>query len=245
MNDNYIAVIDSGVGGLSVLSELVKSAPNNNYIYFGDNSNAPYGNKSERKLKEITIKNLDLLLSYNLKAIVLACNTLSVTLLSFVEGYSGLPTFGVFPPVEKYLMKGERVLLLSTMLTSKKFMPSERLHVLGLKRLALDLEYNKFNARAIDLQSNLLDSVGYFVNKKGYYDRVVLGCTHYEFIKNKIYDHFCPRKISSGIEFTTKNVKNFLSSDKSLVKHKENQVLFVGDTAQENKNFWVCSGREW
>ena len=62
MNDNYIAVIDSGVGGLSVLSELVKSAPNNNYIYFGDNSNAPYGNKSERQLKEITIKNLDLML---------------------------------------------------------------------------------------------------------------------------------------------------------------------------------------
>ncbi len=244
MDDYYIAVLDSGIGGLSVLSSLVRSAPCYNYIYLGDNLNAPYGNKSVNQLKELTAKNIDLLLKYKIKALVVACNTLSVNVLPFIGQYSGVATFGIFPPVEKYLVRGEKVLLLSTVLTAKRFTPNQRLHVLGLKSLVADLEYNMFNAHAIDINANLLNSEGFFVNKKGHYDRVILGCTHFEFLKNEIYDHLCPQYISSGINFTTKNVTAYLENCKSLVKHKQSNILFIGNCAEINKNFWVLGGQK-
>ena len=58
MKDGFICVIDSGIGGLAVLKELIKKAPTEKYLYFGDNLNAPYGNKSKRRLWELTLNNL-------------------------------------------------------------------------------------------------------------------------------------------------------------------------------------------
>ena len=78
MNNQYIAVIDSGIGGISVLRELIKSFPCEKFLYFGDNKNTPYGNKSKRDLLNLAIHNINILKSYPIKAIVLACNTLSV-----------------------------------------------------------------------------------------------------------------------------------------------------------------------
>ena len=84
MNNDYIAVLDSGIGGISVLNELLKLMPNQNFIYFGDNKNAPYGSKNLKTLLELTKSNLDYLTSsFNLKGLVLGCNTLSVNFLSF------------------------------------------------------------------------------------------------------------------------------------------------------------------
>ena len=70
-----IAVIDSGVGGISVLRELVSLMPNENYIYFGDSKNAPYGTRAKEEVLDITRKNLELLRTIGIKALVIACNT--------------------------------------------------------------------------------------------------------------------------------------------------------------------------
>ena len=64
MNDGYIAILDSGIGGVSVLLELIKLLPNERYLYFGDNHNAPYGNKSLSQLLRITEKNIDYIKQY-------------------------------------------------------------------------------------------------------------------------------------------------------------------------------------
>ena len=70
-----IAVIDSGVGGISVLRELVRIMPRENYIYFGDSKNAPYGSKSKGEVLSLTRKNLAYLQERGIKALVIACNT--------------------------------------------------------------------------------------------------------------------------------------------------------------------------
>ena len=70
-----IAVIDSGVGGISVLRELCALMPNENFIYFGDSENAPYGTKSREEVLAITKKNLEWLERRGIKALVIACNT--------------------------------------------------------------------------------------------------------------------------------------------------------------------------
>ena len=80
MNDGYIAILDSGIGGISVLLELIKLLPNERYLYFGDNHNAPYGNKSLSQLLRITEKNIDYIKQYKIKALIFACNTLFKTI---------------------------------------------------------------------------------------------------------------------------------------------------------------------
>ena len=69
-----VAVFDSGLGGISVLKELIRLMPQENYLYFGDSHNAPYGVKSTEEVLALTLKNIDFLLAQGAKAIVLACN---------------------------------------------------------------------------------------------------------------------------------------------------------------------------
>ena len=108
MDNRFIAVLDSGVGGLSVLCALQKKFPFERFLYFGDNGNAPYGSRSIRNLLSITIKNIDYIKSYGLKAIVVACNTLSVNIIYNIREYSNLPVFGIFPPVERCVAENKK-----------------------------------------------------------------------------------------------------------------------------------------
>ena len=77
MKDRYIGVFDSGIGGVTVLSEIIKLLPYENYIYYSDSLNNPYGNIDDDKLFEITCNIMDYFVSKNCKAVVIACNTAS------------------------------------------------------------------------------------------------------------------------------------------------------------------------
>ena len=92
-----IAVIDSGVGGISVLKELIALLPEENFLFFGDEANAPYGTKSREEVCSITVNNVKRLIEdYNIKAAVIACNTAtgaSVTVLRDI--YPEIPIIGI------------------------------------------------------------------------------------------------------------------------------------------------------
>lgn len=242
MTDSFIAVLDSGIGGISILKPLTNALPEKRFLYFGDNSNAPYGNKCKKELFEITAKNIDYLKQYNIESIVLGCNTLSVNLLDEIKDYAKLPVFGVFPPIDKISSLNEKTLLLATCATADKYKGVKGLDVVGFKNLANEIENKAFSLDEIDFESNLGSISGCFINKKGCYDTIILGCTHYLFIKNKIHDHFCPRKIISGNDFTLKTLINFYSNQKKQVKHLQNGVLFVGNNAKFNEKFFLSSG---
>lgn len=244
MTDGYIAVLDSGIGGLFVLKELIRTMPNERYLYFGDSLNAPYGNKSLSQLKEITERNVDRVKSYGIKMLVLGCNTLSTNLRREISDYSGVPTFCVYPPIEYALTLGGKVLLLATLRTAEKYRGLKGLDVVGLKNLAYDVEYNMYNARAIDVEINLSQyASGSFMNLKGYYNTVILGCTHYNFVKNEILDHFQPQNIISGEKFTAKQISKYLQSDKSLVNNKRFELKFLSDCEKIYQKISVNGGQ--
>ena len=73
--EDRIAVFDSGVGGISVLRELIRLCPGENYLYFGDSANAPYGEKTTQQVRELTLQAAEDLLQQRVKALVIACNT--------------------------------------------------------------------------------------------------------------------------------------------------------------------------
>lgn len=225
MRKEYVLVLDSGIGGLSVLKELVKERLNVNYIYFGDNDNAPYGNKSKEELLKLTLNNYELVKKYKPVCIVLACNTLTVNLRGRIEDCLKIPVFGVSPEIKDFK---EKTLLLATPLTCKNYLASNNLIVYPLENLAKDIEDNFSKLNAINLRNHIP------INKGRFY-RVILGCTHYELIKNQIFNHLKPQIISSGTENCVLQVKEFILNTKSLVKYKQNRILFVGKNAEKNK----------
>lgn len=260
MKKRFIAVIDSGIGGLSLLKELVKAMPNEQFLYYGDNRNAPYGNKTKRELLSLVI---DVILSvkrYNVKAIVFGCNTISLTILDEVSKiFNDIKFFGVFPPVESHILSNKSVLLLCTENSARHYKQSQNLTILPLSNLAKDIENNAINLDNIDIKKHVeraIISNSFILNEeltteqsflttkklqtlfdhpKGAFEVVVLGCTHYFFVKNKIFNHFQPQEIFGGEKLTSKMVKEFLVNSKSLEKHLQNTILFIGENAKNNK----------
>lgn len=248
MREGYIAVLDSGVGGLSVLGEMIELMPNERYLYFGDNENAPYGNRTKMDLVSITLKNLDAIMRYKLKAIVVGCNTISTTILKLVADYSGVPTFGVFPPIEKAVKESNSVLLLSTVRTALEFKNTKNISILGLADLAKQIENNVGDLSKVDFAKSINNPNNVFFsnshNKNSRYDTVILGCTHYFFVKNKILDHFRPQNLISGTPFTAGAVFRYLKSVKSIEKNNRFSIKFIGNSAYFNEQFFKKSGQD-
>lgn len=231
MIDKAIAVIDSGIGGLSVLKKLLEALPEENFLYFGDNGNAPYGNKGERELLKIASENLSFISSFNIKALVVACNTLSLTVFDNIKEMIEVPVYGVFPPVERAQTSGESTLLLATERTADRYSRYENVTVLGLKNLVEEIEKNPAELGKIDIGKHV-------PAKYAGYHTVIFGCTHYFFVKSKIIDHLKPHIIIDGADLTVQKLKYDLKNAKSSVNSLRNRVSFVGKFRKENESFW-------
>lgn len=96
--EGNIGVFDSGIGGVTVLKEIVKILPKENYIYYSDSKNNPYGDREEKELLKICENIVQFLLSKNCKAIVIACNTASAKAVQYLrEKYKEIPFIAIEP----------------------------------------------------------------------------------------------------------------------------------------------------
>ena len=98
MDDRPIGIFDSGVGGLTVAAQLMKQLPNENLVYFGDTARLPYGSKSRETVTRFSLQNVRFLLTQNVKAVVVACNTASSNSREAMQAAFDLPIFGVVEP---------------------------------------------------------------------------------------------------------------------------------------------------
>jgi len=232
MNKDFIGVLDSGIGGLNLLKELVISFPNENFIYFGDNNNAPYGTRTNYDLLSLTVNNIEKLKSFNLKLIVLACNTLSVNVLSDLKDiFSNVNIIGIYPPIESQVIQGKKTLLLATDRTAENYLNLKNVDSVGLTWLVKKIERNPFDLSEIDvnqfLPKNLFD-----------YDTIILGCTHFIYLKNEFLKILTTQKMVDGTKNTVLQVKKFIASSKSPEKTYRNKVLFFGENSLFNKIVW-------
>ena len=98
---DYIAVFDSGVGGISVLRELVRVMPGENYLYFGDSANAPYGTKQPEQVRALTLAAAQQLICRGIKALVIACNTATAAAIDMLRQiYPDMIIVGIEPAVK-------------------------------------------------------------------------------------------------------------------------------------------------
>ena len=189
-----IGFLDSGVGGLSVMREAIKLMPNENYIYFGDSKNAPYGVKSRDEIRELTFNSVKFLLDKGAKGIVVACNTAtSAAVADLRKMYPELPLVGIEPAIKPAVELGKpgKILMLATPMTVKQ------------EKFKLLLDKYKDRGEIVPIpcpglmefiEQGVLDNdelEDYLREKILVYgvdeiSSIVLGCTHYPFIADTI-----------------------------------------------------------
>lgn len=193
-----IGIFDSGVGGISVLRAIVKELPNENILYYGDSAYAPYGTKTVREIQERCLKIADYLLGKGAKALVVACNSATSAAIDMLrEKYTDIPVIGIEPalkPAVESVDKG-RIMVLATPMTirEKKFKRlldkySKEMDILPISCPGL-MEYVEAGITSgEELNAYLNNLLGEYMDKK--IDAVVLGCTHYPFLKPAFREFF-------------------------------------------------------
>ncbi|MCI9077935.1 MAG: glutamate racemase [Lachnospiraceae bacterium] len=242
-----IGVFDSGVGGISVLRELVKQMPEEDYIYFGDSVHAPYGTKPLEEVRQLTINNICFLLESGAKSIVVACNTAtSAAVAQLREMYPDVPLVGIEPAIKPAVMYKENscVVVMATPMTLKQKKFQNLMHQyedmadivpLPCPGLMEFVERGILEGKELTMYlENLLGSVS---NKK--INSVVLGCTHYPFVKDVIQKIAGENVIIfDGGEGTAREMKRRLTEAGLLNQSgKKGKVRFINslDTDDELK----------
>ena len=202
-SDGFVGVFDSGVGGISVLRALVDVLPHEDFRFFGDSANAPYGEKTEGQVLDLSREIVERFLSEGAKAIVIACNTAtSAAAATLRSEHRDVPIVGIEPalkPAALALPHG-RVLVMATEVTLRldKYHELARTwegecEVVPVPCPGLAARIERGDLDAPDLALMLEKLVGPYAAGA---DAVVLGCTHYPFVRRQI-----ARVVGPGVRF--------------------------------------------
>ena len=186
--EQYIAVFDSGVGGISVLRELMAQLPGEHFLYFGDSANAPYGVRSRQEVCDLTLSAAEYLMTQGIKALVVACNTATSAAIETLRSrYPDTVIIGIEPALKVAADRfpGGNIGILATPMTlrEEKFAAllekcgkSCRCTCIPAPGLAELVEQGKEDSEEAEaLLRPLLEPL------RGKLDALVLGCTHYPF----------------------------------------------------------------
>ena len=190
-----IGVFDSGIGGINVLSCLIEKYPKNQYIYFGDTINLPYGDKNSHELMKLACKAIDFLISKNVDIIIIACGTISSTCFRDLKKKYDIPLYDILSPTIKYLeactLNKIGVIATKRTIESNIFnLPNKKILMKSMPSLVPIIENNDIKEK----QEEIIKELMIFKN----YDLLVLGCTHYPLINNLINDKLHLKTLDMG-----------------------------------------------
>lgn len=215
-----IGFFDSGIGGITVLYDTLKMLPNEDYIYYADTQNVPYGPKPKEEVKEYIFNAIEFIIDQRVKAIVIACNTATSVAIEDLRTKYNIPIIGmepaVKPAVEKNKDASKRILVTATALTLKEeklqnlITKLDNEHIVdllplpGLVRFAEKFEFSE------EIVLPYLEEELYKYDLDNY-GTIVLGCTHFSFYKD-IFRKILPSNtdIIDGNLGTVKNLKRIL-----------------------------------
>ena len=189
-----IGVLDSGLGGLSVLREAIKIMPNENFIYYGDSRNAPYGVKSSEQVKKLTFDVVEYLLGRGVKGIMVACNTATSAAVAELRiKYTDIPIVGIEPALKPAAnsSKEGKILVMATPMTLKevkfhklldRYRDMREIEPVPCGGLMEYVEQGILEGEELD--AYLREKLEPFMDTK--ISSIVLGCTHYPFVRSAI-----------------------------------------------------------
>lgn len=222
-----IGIFDSGLGGLSVLKTAVKMLPNENFIYYGDSKNAPYGTKSKEEVLELSIRICDFLVNKGVKAIVVACNTATSAAINELRDLYDIPIIGMEPAIKPAVEDncGGDIAVMATPMTLKekkfenlinKVSGSVKIYRIPAPKVVELVELGKADSKEMD------ELVTHYFSQLPLHkiESVVLGCTHFIFIKKSVLKLFEHIKLYDGNKGTVdqliRKVKTSSASKASL-----------------------------
>ncbi len=211
-----IGVFDSGIGGLTVLDELCKVLPNEDYLFYADSLNNPYGEKSDELLYDITSNIVDYLISNGCKIIVIACNTATTRCIKYLrDKYKNISFIGTEPAIKVACDRGyKNILVMATpatigsertsILVNENKKDYENIYLVPCEGLANAIEVLD-TVRQEEIISNIFEE---YRDKK--IDAIVLGCTHYPHIKELISKYFVDAQLLDGSNGVARECKRQL-----------------------------------
>ncbi|MEI7904574.1 MAG: glutamate racemase [Candidatus Firestonebacteria bacterium] len=219
-NERAIGIFDSGLGGLSVMKEVIARLPQENIVYLGDTKHVPYGSKSKSTVTRLSTQNIEQLLKKNVKLIVIACNTSSALSLPALKKIFTVPLIGVVVPGAKAgsaLTKNGRIGVIGTRGTVESGAYVKAIHKfnprLKVFSKACPLFVPLVEEGWLDNTVTSLVSREYLAGfKKEGIDSLVLGCTHYPFLKDSIQKVLKGVKLVDSATETAKTVAGELAS---------------------------------
>lgn len=240
--ENPIAVFDSGVGGISVLRELIRIMPNEDFVYFGDSKNAPYGVKDKDEVRRLTVDCAENLFSQGAKGLVVACNTATSAAVRVLrEMYPYIPIVGIEPAVKPAVlfMEYPRVLVMATPMTIRedkfhrlmeRYEKEAQIIPLPCPGLMDFIERGDLDGE--DLHKYLEDLLYSYSDNQ--VDAAVLGCTHYPFARKQIQRVLGDKvKIFDGGEGTAREMRRRLE-EKGLLRGEPKQGAIVFENSLED-----------
>ncbi|MGN1348021.1 MAG: glutamate racemase [Acutalibacteraceae bacterium] len=258
MNNNKpIGIFDSGLGGLTVVKSILDLMPEENIIYFGDTAHVPYGTRSREQITEYVMNDVRFLSGFDIKAIVIACNTADSVARNRVEEKYPLPVFGAVEPAAREaaaVTKNNRIGVIATDAT--------------VQSLAYEKAITRFNSDAVVISEACpllvpLIENGRFLkgdivteNVVGEYleimkaeniDTLVLGCTHYPLLTDIIRAQMPKINIVSSSEAAAKRLKEMLEKNnmRNCCSEAGEMRLFVSDKAYDfEKHAEMFMGRK-
>lgn len=241
MNNLPIGVFDSGLGGLTVAKAILNLLPQESIYYFGDLAHLPYGNKSAKSVKKIALQCVDFLLNQKIKLLVVACNTATSIALEEIVKKVDIPVIGVINPGAKAGVKASLNYKVGVIGTTRTVQSNAYLQaILNLHSqfivfqkatplLVPFIEEGWIEHPSFDLV--LKEYLSFFDLKE--IDTLVLGCTHYPLIKEKIKALKPSLNIVDSAHATALSVQEALQSLK-LFQNQNKQVLriFASDISE-------------
>lgn len=229
MDDRPIGVFDSGTGGISVLRNLIRQLPGEDFIYYGDDKNAPYGTKPEEQILKLARKDVAFLLDRNVKAIVIACNTATSAAAKTLRSEMEMPIIGMEPALKpaQLARKGGYIAVLATPATLRQRKFTELMKLYGDHAVPLPCPGLMEFAQRGETQGERLDSFladAFRDILKLRPESAVLGCTHYVFMKQAISKALGGIPLYDGNEGTARQLKRVLEQRRMLSSRSAGSV---------------------
>lgn len=232
-NNKPIGIFDSGIGGTSIWAEIHHLLPNEKTIYLADSKNAPYGQKTQEEIIELSKKNTEFLLENNCKLIIVACNTATTNAIKVLRATYDIPFIGIEPAIKPAALhsKTQKIGILATQgtLNSELFHQTVALYsdVKVVEQIGFDLvtliENGEMHSKRMTqlLNDYLLPMVAQDI------DYLVLGCTHYPYLIPQI-KKIIPKniKIIDSGEAVAKQTKHILEINQLFNTTKDAKQTF-------------------
>lgn len=245
MDNRPIGFFDSGLGGLTCIPPLMKNLPDEKVIYFGDTARTPYGSKATSTIRNFSLEIADFLVKHDVKMIVIACNTVSATCLDALrEKFPQIPILGIIEPAAEEIglrcPESRNVGIIGTKVTisSGAYKTSIRKHNKNLNIFESACPAFVPLIEEGIIENDIMDlTIKYYMDEfieKNHIDTIVLGCTHYPWIKKNIERIYPHMHIINPSSIIVGNIRQILSERDMLAKDSEVENVFYASDLSEN-----------